>query len=42
MVLLPLVFLVLQAGQVGWGRSSAIFRQLTVDLLRNTVELGVW
>jgi iron(III) transport system permease protein len=42
LVLLPLVFLVLQAGQAGWGEvRTLLFRSLTWQLLRNTVELAV-
>ena len=42
LVLLPLVFLVLQAGQAGWGEvRTLLFRRLTWQLLRNTVELAV-
>src|ERR1700742_969837 len=42
LLLLPLVFLVLQARLVGGADLKRIlFRQLTLDLLRNTVELAV-
>jgi len=42
LVLLPLVFLILQAGQAGWGEvRTLLFRRLTWQLLRNTVELAV-
>jgi iron(III) transport system permease protein len=42
LVLLPLVFLILQAGQAGWGEvRTLLFRRLTWELLRNTVELAV-
>jgi iron(III) transport system permease protein len=42
LVLLPLVFLILQAGQAGWGEvRTLLFRGLTWQLLRNTVELAV-
>jgi iron(III) transport system permease protein len=42
LLLLPLVFLVLQAQQSGWSEvHRVLFRQLTLDLLRNTVELAV-
>ena len=42
LVLLPLVFLILQAGQAGWGEvRTLLFRHLTWQLLRNTVELAV-
>lgn len=41
-LLLPLVFLLLQARDVGWvALRQVLFRQLTLDLLRNTVELAV-
>lgn len=41
-MLLPLVFLVLQARQAGWGQvRTLLFRQLTWQLLRNTVDLAV-
>ena len=41
-LVLPLVFLLLQARQVGWGQLSALlFRQLTGTLLWNTVRLTV-
>ena len=41
-VLLPLVFLGLQAVQAGWGvLSPLLFRQLTATLLWNTVRLTV-
>jgi iron(III) transport system permease protein len=39
-LLLPLVFLVLSAHQAGWAEVHRIlFRSLTLELLRNTVEL---
>jgi iron(III) transport system permease protein len=42
LVLLPLVFLVLQAQKAGWGEvRTLLFRSLTWQLLRNTVELAV-
>ncbi|HKE67089.1 MAG TPA: iron ABC transporter permease [Micromonosporaceae bacterium] len=42
LVLLPLVFLVLQARQAGWDEVRALlFRHLTLVLLRNTIELAV-
>jgi iron(III) transport system permease protein len=42
LVLLPLVFLILQAGQAGWGEvRTLLLRRLTWELLRNTVELAV-
>ena len=42
LVLLPLVFLVLQAQKAGWGEvRTLLFRSLTGQLLRNTVELAV-
>jgi iron(III) transport system permease protein len=42
LLLAPLVFLVLQARQAGWGEvRQLLFRQLTLELLRNTVELAV-
>jgi iron(III) transport system permease protein len=41
-LVLPLVFLIWQAGQLGWGPlSSLLFRQLTATLLWNTVKLCV-
>src|SRR5580692_914699 len=41
-LVVPLVFLLLQARQVGWGQlSSLLFRQLTATLLWNTVRLTV-
>jgi iron(III) transport system permease protein len=41
-LILPLVFLLLQARQVGWGQlSSLLFRHLTGTLLWNTVRLSV-
>ena len=41
LLLAPLWFLFLQAKQAGWGEVRALlFRQLTVELLRNTVELA--
>ena len=41
-VLLPLLFLLIQAAQVGWSElSSLIFRQLTATLLWNTIRLLV-
>jgi iron(III) transport system permease protein len=41
-LILPLVFLLLQAGRVGWGQlSSLLFRHLTGALLWNTVRLSV-
>ncbi len=42
LLLLPLVFLIMQARLVGGAELKRIlFRQLTLDLLRNTVELAV-
>ena len=42
MVLLPVVFLLWQAGHAGWGTIwPLIFRSLTWTLLLNTIELGV-
>jgi iron(III) transport system permease protein len=42
MVLLPVVFLLWQAGHAGWGTIwPLIFRTLTWTLLLNTIELGV-
>jgi iron(III) transport system permease protein len=42
MVLLPVVFLLWQAGHAGWGTIwPLIFRSLTWTLLLNTMELGV-
>jgi iron(III) transport system permease protein len=39
-LLLPEAFLVLQASDAGWSRvSSVLFRPLSAELLRNTVEL---
>jgi iron(III) transport system permease protein len=41
-LVLPLVFLLLQARTVGWGQlSMLLFRQLTGTLLWNTVRLSV-
>ena len=41
-LVLPLVFLLLQAHQVGWAQiSELLFRQLTATLLWNTVSLSV-
>jgi iron(III) transport system permease protein len=41
LLLAPLVFLVLQAAHAGWGEvRRLLFRQLTLELLRNTVELA--
>ncbi len=41
-MLLPLLFLLIQAAQVGWSElSSLIFRQLTATLLWNTIRLLV-
>jgi iron(III) transport system permease protein len=41
LLLAPLVFLLLQARQAGWGEiRQLLFRQLTVELLRNTIELA--
>ena len=42
LLLLPLVFLLLEARQVGWGQvSSLLFRPLTATLLGNLIELAV-
>ncbi|MDH6108888.1 iron(III) transport system permease protein [Kitasatospora sp. MAP12-15] len=42
LLLLPLGFLLLQAGQAGWSTVGGLmFRRLTWDLLCNTVELAV-
>jgi len=42
LLILPLVFLLLQARQVGWGQLSALlFRHLTGTLLWNTVRLSI-
>lgn len=42
MVLLPVVFLLWQAGHAGWGTIwPLIFRSLTWTLLLNTIELGI-
>ena len=41
LLLAPLAFLILQAGHAGWGEVRVLlFRQLTAQLLRNTVELA--
>jgi iron(III) transport system permease protein len=41
-LVLPLIFLLLQARQIGWGQlSPLLFRQLTATLLWNTVRLCV-
>jgi iron(III) transport system permease protein len=41
-LILPLVFLLLQAREVGWSQlSSLLFRQLTATLLWNTIRLSV-
>ena len=41
-VILPLVFLIVQAVQVGWGTlDPLLFRSLTAQLLWNTVSLTV-
>jgi len=41
LLLAPLVFLILQARQAGWSDvRRLLFRQLTLELLRNTVELA--
>jgi len=42
-VLLPLVFLLIQAVQVGWAElHQLLFRSLTATLIWNTVSLVVW
>ncbi|HUY56781.1 MAG TPA: iron ABC transporter permease [Candidatus Micrarchaeaceae archaeon] len=42
LLLLPLAFLLLEARQVGWSQlSSLLFRQLTMTLLGNLVQLAV-
>jgi iron(III) transport system permease protein len=42
LILLPLVFLCVQAGQAGWSSlSRLLFRSLTGRLLMNTVELAI-
>src|SRR5438445_8827915 len=42
LILLPLVFLCVQAGQAGWSTlARLLFRSLTAHLLTNTVELAV-
>ena len=41
-LLLPEIFLLLQASQVGWSElHRVLFRPLSVELLRNTIELSV-
>jgi len=42
LILLPLIFLCVQAGQAGWNSlARLLFRSLTARLLENTVELSV-